>query len=230
MEITAEELSEKANAIKLLFKVNTVSDEEIIRQIEETPELIHAKLPSTANLFIESVLWNRFNITKILVNMGSDIHLKCEPSLIAGNALNVAHSPGQADYLLDLGIEIEKNLSMKEAFRNPAISAVFHNDKTMVVYWINKQKELFPDEELYIQKLITAVIGTIAMMNQYDMLSYVLADEELYCALKEIYSKEEDVDSIKRILSALRNIKEEALESKKKELRKILNARKKAIV
>lgn len=106
MEITAEELSEKANAIKLLFKENTVSDEEIIRQIEGTPELIHVKLPSTANLFLESVLWNRFNITKILVNMGSDIHLKCEPSLIAGNALNVAHSPEQADYLLDLGILI----------------------------------------------------------------------------------------------------------------------------
>lgn len=55
----------------------------------------------------------------------------------------MAHSPEQADYLLSLGIEIEKNLVLRESFVNPAIIAVKHNDKKMMLYWLNKQKVLF---------------------------------------------------------------------------------------
>ena len=47
--------------------------------------------------------------------------------------------------------------------------------------------------------------------------------------LREIYSQEDDAESIRLSLSALRHISDESLEPRKKELRKILNARKKEL-
>lgn len=227
--MTEQELKHEAREIVRLFKNKEVTDEEIICRIKDMPEIIHIKLPSTANLFLESVLSNRFQITKVLVEMGSDIHLKCKPSLIAGNVLNVAHSSEQADYLLGLGIEIEKNISMKEDFVNPLIMAVQHNQKDMVFYWLHKQKVLFAEDEEFIKELICATIYQITIMNQWDMIACIMADDELYPIMKDIYSEKNDISSIKLVLASLRRIKEEALESKKKELRKILNERKKKL-
>ncbi len=227
--MSEQELRQEAFEIAKLFRNKEVPDEEILNRIKAMPEVIHAKLPSTANLFLDSVLANRFDITKVLVEMGSDIHLKCKPSLITGNVLNVAHSPEQADYLLSLGIEIEKNLSVREDFVNPAIMAVRHNDKGMVLYWLNKQKMLFADEEEFLDALINETIYQVMIMNQCDMLACIMADDELYQVMKEIYSKEDNPASIKLKLASLRQIKEEALEEKKKELRKILNDKKKVL-
>lgn len=208
-QMNEQESRKLASTISTLFNQKDITDDEIIRQIKEVPEVIHVLLPSTANLFMESIFHNRFQVTKVLVEIGSDIHIKCKPSLIKGNALNVARSPEQADYLLGLGIEIERNLSMREPFINPAIAAVQHNDKTMVLYWISKQKELFANDEPYLRELIYATINNVTIMNQYGMISCIIADEELFSVLKEIYSKEDNEQSIKLILSALRHIKDE---------------------
>ena len=66
-------------------------------------------------------------------------------------------------------------------------------------------------------------------MNQYNMLSRVIADEELFGILKKIYAQAEHEQSIRLYLGALRHIKDESLEARKKELRKVLNARKKEL-
>lgn len=227
--MSEQELKQEAAEIAELFRNKEVPDEEILSRIKAMPEVIHAKLPSTANLFLDSVLANRFEITKVLVEMGSDIQLKCKPDLISGNALNVAHSPEQADYLLSLGIEIEKNLSVREDFWNPAIMAVKHNQKSMVLYWLNKQKVLFAEEKEFIDALINETIYQVTIRNQCDMLACIMADDELYPVMKEIYSKVDNMTSVKLILGSLRQIKEEALEGKKKEVRKILNDKKRSL-
>ena len=228
--MSEQELRQEACEIAKLFRNKEVLDEEILSRIKAMPEVIHAKLPSTANLFLESVSADRFEITKVLVQMGTDIHLQCKPSLISGNALNVVHSPEQAEYLLSLGIEIEKNLSARENFVNPAIMAVKHNDKKMMLYWLNKQKALFSQEKEFLDALINETIYQVTIMNQYDMLACIMADDELYHVLKEIYSKEDDMSSIKLKLSSLRKMAEEGLDEKKKELKKILSETKKDFV
>ncbi len=224
--MTEQELRQEATEIAKLFRLKEAPDEEILNRIKANPEVIHTKLPSTANLFLDSVLANRFEITKVLVEMSSDIHLKCKPSLISGNALNVAHSPEQAEYLLSLGIEIEKNLSVSETFWNPAIMAVRHNEKSMVLYWINKQKLLFAEDKAFVEALIRETIYQATIMNQCDMLACIMAEDELYQVMKDIYSNEDNMSSVKLVLGSLRQIKEEALEGKKKELSKILNEKK----
>ena len=78
----------------------------------------------------------------------------------------------------------------------------------MLLYWLNKQKEI----------------------NQYDTLSCIIADEELFYILKDIYSKLDDVKSIQLYNSSLRQIDDKNLEARKKELRKILNGRKKELL
>ena len=57
------------------------------------------------------------------------------------------------------------------------------------------------------------------MMNQYDMLSCVIADDELFGILREIYSQVDSTKAIRLYLSALRHISGEELEPRKKELR-----------
>jgi len=224
--MSEQELRQETDEIAELFWNEEVSDEEILTRIKAIPEVIHELLPSEENLFLESVLADRFEITKVLVEMGADIHLNCESDFTRGNALNVAHSPEQADYLLSLGLEIEKNLSVREDFWNPAIMAVRHNEKRMVLYWLNKQKVLFAEEKEFIEALINETIYQVTIMNQCDMLACIMADDELYQVMKEIYSKVDNMSSVKLILGSLRQIKDEALEGKKKELRKILNDKK----
>ncbi|MDE6259950.1 MAG: hypothetical protein K2M42_03680 [Oscillospiraceae bacterium] len=229
--MTGLELGKKAAEIAAQFRDETVSDEEIIRQIKEEPELVHATCLSGANLFLEAVAKNRFLVAQILREMGADIHWTCNASRFNGNALNVARTPQQADQLLEWGIEIERNLSLliSRPFKNPAIMAAFHNDTTMLLYWLAKQRQFFADEPEYVERIFCAAIDVVSIMNQYNMLSCVIADNDLFGILKKIYSQTDDVKSIRLYLGALRHINDGILEPRKKELRKILNVRKKEL-
>lgn len=225
------ELRKRAAEIASQLRDQTVPDEEIIRQIREEPELVQAECLSGANLFLEAVVDDRFSVARALREMGADIHWTCKASVFNGNALNVARSPWQADQLLEWGVEIERNLSLhiSKPFKNPAIMAALHNDTAMLVYWLGKQRELFADEPGYVGEIFYAAIDVVSMMNQYNMLSCVIADEELFGILKEIYARVDDVKSIRLYLSALRHISDKDLEPRKKELRRILNTRKKEL-
>lgn len=229
--MTDLEFRKKAAEVASQLRNKAVSDEEIIRQIQEEPGLVHAKCLSGANLFLEAVVENRFPVAQALREMGADIHWVCHASVFNGNALNVARSPWQADQLLEWGVEIERNLSLhiSKPFKNPAIMAALHNDTAMLVYWLEKQRELFADEPDYVGELFYAAIDVVSMMNQYNMLACVIADEALFDILKEIYSRVDDTKSIRLYLGALRHINDPSLEPRKKELRKILNAKKKEL-
>jgi hypothetical protein len=61
------------------------------------------------------------------------------------------------------------------------------------------------------------------------MLSRILADEELFPILKDVYSKLDDNKSIQLYLRSLRRIEDKTLEARKKELQKILRTRKKEL-
>ena len=229
--MTDLELRKRAAEIASQLWDKTVSDEEIIRQIKEEPELVHVKCLSGANLFLEAVVRDRFPVAWALREMGADIHWTCQASVFNGNALNVARTPGQADQLLEWGVEIERNLSLliTKPFKNPAIMAAFHNDAVMLLYWLRKQRKLFADEPEYVEEIFYAAIDVVSMMNQYNMLACVIADEELFGILKEIYSQVDNTKSVRLYLSALRHISGESREPRKKELRKILNAKKKEL-
>lgn len=67
--------------------------------------------------------------------------------MFQGNALNVAWSPEIAEYLLELRVKIEKNLLLRKDYWNPAIVAVWYNDKSMFFYWLKKQKEIFREDK-----------------------------------------------------------------------------------
>ena len=231
IEMTNLELRKRATEIAAQFRDKTISDEEIIRQIKEEPELVHVKCLSGTNLFLDAVFWDRFSIAKALREMGADIHWTCEASMIHGNALGVARSPQQADQLLEWGVEIERNLSLliSKPFKNPAIVAAEHNDTIMLLYWLGKQRGLFADDPGYVGEVFYAAINMVSMMNQYNMLACVIADDELFGILKEIYAQVDDRESVRLYLSALRHIKDEGLDVRKKELRKILNAKKKEL-
>ncbi|MCI9666885.1 MAG: hypothetical protein HFF13_06470 [Angelakisella sp.] len=229
--MTDLELRKRAAEIASQLRDETIPDEEILRQIREEPGLVHATCLSGANLFLEAVVDNRFPLAQALHEMGTDIHWTYKASVFNGNALNVARTPQQAEQLLAWGIEIEKNLSLhiSKPFKNPAIMAAFHNDTTMLLYWLRKQRELFADTPEYVGEIFYGAIDVVSMMNQYNMLSCVIANEELFGILKEIYAQVDDTTSIRLYLSALRHISDEALEPRKKELRKILNAKKREL-
>lgn len=231
IKMTDLELRQKAAEIAAQLRDKTISDEEIIRQIREEPELVHAKCLSGANLFLTAVVDNRFSVAQALREMGADIHWTCKASVFNGNALNVARTPQQADQLLEWGVEVERNLSLliSKPFKNPAIMAAFHNDATMLLYWLGKQRELFADDPEYLEEVFYAAIDVVSTMNQYDMLSCVIADDELFGILKEIYSQVDNTKAIRLYLSALRHISDENLEPGKKELRGILNIKKKEL-
>ena len=193
--MTDQELRMLSAAIQSQLADAAVPDEVILDKVREVPELLQAKLPSSANLFLAAVSRGRFQLAKELAAMGADIHWRCEASGIGGNALNAARTPEQAEELLAMGLEIERNLSLRLPCQNPAVTSA----------------------------------SVASMLNQYGTLAVIMADDELFPLLKEIYSREDTVDSIKLYQSALRRIKDESLEPRKKELRKILNARKKEL-
>ncbi len=225
------DLRQRAAGIAAQFRDVTISDEELIRQIREEPELLHTKCLSGANLFLEAVARGRFSVARALQEMGADIQWACEASMIHGNALGVARSPQEAEELLAWGVAIERNLSLliSKPFKNPAIVAAEHNDTVMLLYWLEKQRELFADEADYVGELFYAAIDVVSMMNQYNMLACVIADDALFHILKEIYSQVDNTQAVRLYLGALRHISGESLEGRKKELRKILNARKKEL-
>lgn len=229
--MTDLELRKRTAEIAAQLRDETITDEEIIGQIKEEPKLVHAQCLSGANLFLTAVVCDRFLVAQTLREMGTDIHWTCKASVFNGNALNVARSPQQADQLLEWGVEIERNLSLliTKPFKNPAIMAAFHNDTTMLIYWLGKQRELFADDPNYVEEIYYAAMNVVSMMNQYKMLSCVISNDELFGILKEIYSQADDMKSIRLYLSALRHISDASLESRKKELRKTLNARKKEL-
>lgn len=162
-----------------------------------------------------------------LSDMGADIHWTNKASMIHRNALNVAHTPQQTEQLLALGIE--RNLLLSSPIENPAIVAAKHNDATMLLYRLAKQKELFADDAEYVGELYYAAINMVSMMNQYDMLSCVIADDELFSILENMYSKEDDVSSVRLYLRAPGHIGDKSLYARKKELQKTSNARKKEL-
>lgn len=227
--MTGPERKKLAAAIQSQLADAGVPDEEILRQVKGNPELLHTKLPSSANIFLAAVSWNRFALAERLAEMGADIHWRCEASGIGGNALNAAHTPEQAERLLEMGVEIERNLSLRLPCRNPAVTSAGRNKPVMMRYWLQKQSRLFADEPEYLRQLFYAAIDMASMVNQYDMLAQVIADEQLFPILRDIYAQVDDPDSIKLYQSALRHIKDESLEPRKKELRKILNTRKKEL-
>ena len=229
--MTDLELRKRAAEIASQLRDKEIPDDEIICQIRKDPELIQTECLSGANLFLEAVAENRFPVAQALREMGADIHWICKASVFNGNALNVARSPQQADQLLEWGVEIERNLSLhiSKPFKNPAIMAALHNNITMLAYWLGKQRELFADEPEYVGEIFYATMDVVSMMNQYNMLACVIADEELFGILKEIYSQVDNVKAIRLYLSALRHISDESLEPRKKELRKILNKKKKEL-
>lgn len=61
------------------------------------------------------------------------------------------------------------------------------------------------------------------------MLSRILADEELFPILKDVYSKLNDNKSIQLYLRSLRRIEDKTLEARKRELQKILRTRKREL-
>lgn len=229
--MTDLELRAKAAELAKQLWDKTIADEEILRQVREEPELLHTKCLSGANLFLEAVTRGRFSMAAALRKMGADIHWVCRASAINGNALNVARTPGQAEQLLEWGVEIERNLSLhiSRPFKNPAIVAALRNDTTMLLYWLAKERELFADDPAYVGELFRETIHVVSMMNQYNMLACVIADEELFGILKEIYARVDDEKSVKLYLGALRHIDDKGLEPRKKELRKVLNERKKSL-
>ncbi len=227
--MTDQELRMLSAAIQSQLAAAAVPDEVILDKVREVPELLQAKLPSSANLFLAAVSRGRFQLAKELAAMGADIHWRCEASGIGGNALNAARTPEQAEELLAMGLEIERNLSLRLPCQNPAVTSASRNEPEMMRYWLQKQSQLFAGEPEYLQQLFYAAIRVASMLNQYGTLAVIMADDELFPLLKEIYSREDTVDSIKLYQSALRRIKDESLEPRKKELRKILNARKKEL-
>ncbi len=231
--MTDLELRTKAAGIANLLRDETVPNEEIIRRIKEEPDLAHAPCLSGANLFLEAVVdkHKRFPVARALREMGADIHWTCKASVFHGNALNVARAPEEADQLLEWGIEIERNLSLhiSEPFKNPAVMAALHNDTTMLLYWLAKERELFVDDPQYVRELFFAAINTASMMNQHDTMAAILADDQLFAILKEVYARIDDTKSVQLYLRMLRQISGEALEPRKKELRKLLNQKKKEL-
>lgn len=227
--MTDQELRMLSAAIQSQLADAAVPDEVILDKVREVPELLQAKLPSSANLFLAAVSRGRFELAKRAAAMGADIHWRCEASGIGGNALNAARTPEQAEELLAMGLEIERNLSLRLPCQNPAVTSASRNEPEMMRYWLQKQSQLFAGEPEYLQQLFYAAIRVASMLNQYGTLAVIMADDELFPLLKEIYSREDTVDSIKLYQSALRRVKDESLEPRKKELRKILNARKKEL-
>ena len=227
--MTDQELRMLSAAIQSQLADAAVPDEVILDKVREVPELLQAKLPSSANLFLAAVSRGRFQLAKELAAMGADIHWRCEASGIGGNALNAARTPEQAEELLAMGLEIERNLSLRLPCQNPAVTSASRNEPEMMRYWLQKQSQLFAGEPEYLQQLFYAAIRVASMFNQYNTLAVIIADDQLFPLLKEIYAGEDTADSIKLYQSALRRIKDEGLEPRKKELRKVLNARRKEL-
>lgn len=210
------------------------ADEEIISRINETPEIIKIRDKMTdTNLFMQAVLYDRMKLARYLAEQGADIHYESKSDWFSGNALNGAKSPEMAEWLLSLGLKIEKNLvqNINERlvpYDNPAIAATLHELPEMMRYWLNKEKDLFKDEPDFIDSLFATTVKNASFFNNNKMLTALISDDELYPYLKNEYSEGDTwnlKDTIKLNKRGLKTIEAEELQDRKNELLKILNAR-----
>lgn len=235
--INIEELEKEY--VKLIFDirlnmiaVESYTDEEIQKKIAETPVIIKLRDRSSgSNLFVEAVSYGRMELAKYLAEQGADIYYESSSDWVQGNALNAAETPEMVEWLLSLGLKIEKNLTLKKPL-NPAVVHALHEQPEMMRYWLTKEKELFADDSDYVKKLFSKTIDVAACHNSGDFLSVIISDDELYPYLKANYSEEDWWDpkqSIKLHKHGLRMVVAEDLQERKKELNKILNQRAKEL-
>ena len=214
----------EANKIKILYLDKNITNEEILEIISEKKYVINIELMSTANLMIEAVHCDRFEVAKQLVNMGSDINWKCKASMINGNVLNVVSTPEEAEFFLKKGAEIEQNFKLNISYVNPAIAATQKNDLRMLEYWINKEKILFSNDMNYYNELCMAVVDLVSDINQTETLSYVISNDNLFEMLIENYKNITDKKSIELRRNSLNMIKNQDVKPRVEELKNILKS------
>lgn len=212
----------EANKIKALYLDKNITNEEILAIISEKNYVINMELMSTANLMIEAVHCDRFEVAKKLVDMGSDINWKCKASMINGNVLNVVSTPEEAEFFLKNGAEIEKNFKLNISYVNPAIAVAGKNDLRMLEYWINKEKILFSDNMDYYNELCKAVVDMISNLNQRETLGYVISNDNLYAVLKENYKNITEKKSVTLRRKSLNMVKNDEIKTRVEELKNIL--------
>ena len=225
--------------VKLIFDirlnmiaVESYTDEEIQKKIAETPVIIKLRDRSSgSNLFVEAVSYNRMELAKYLAVQGADIFYEASSDWVQGNALNAAETPEMVEWLLSLGLKIEKNLTLKMPV-NPAVVHALHEQPEMMRYWLTKEKELFADDPGYVEELFSKTIDVAAANNSGDWLSFIISDDELYTYLKSDYSESDSWNlrqTIKLHKHGLKMVVSEELQDRKKELNKILNQRAKEL-
>ena len=225
--------------VKLIFDirlnmiaVESYTDEEIQKKIAETPVIIKLRDRSSgSNLFVEAVSYNRMELAKYLAVQGADIFYEASSDWVQGNALNAAETPEMVEWLLSLGLKIEKNLTLKKPL-NPAVVHALHEQPEMMRYWLTKEKEIFADDPSYVEELFSKTIDVAAANNSGDWLTVIIRDDELYTYLKRNYSESDSWNlrqTIKLHKHGLKMVVSEELQDRKKELNKILNQRAKEL-
>lgn len=225
--------------VKLIFDirlnmiaVESYTDEEIQKKIAETPVIIKLRDRSSgSNLFVEAVSYGRMELAKYLAEQGADIYYESSSEWVQGNALNAAETSEMVEWLLSLGLKIEKNLTLKMPV-NPAVVHALHEQPEMMRYWLTKEKELFADDPGYVEELFSKTIDVAAANNSGDWLSFIISDDELYTYLKRDYSESDSWNlrqTIKLHKHGLKMVVSEELQDRKKELNKILNQRAKEL-
>lgn len=220
--------------IKIMLREKDITDEVIWKKISETSEIIKIKDKRSSNsLFLLTIPSGRLKLAKKLADNGADVYEKSTLPFFNGNALNGATTTEMADWLLSLGLKVEKNLVREQDARttpyyNPAVNAASRYDAVMMRFWLTKEKELFAEEPEYLEKLFEKTISAAAKANQSALLEFIIRDEELYPYLKKDYSNGTGWNpkvSAKLRKQALKLIEAEELKPQVKELTKILMQR-----
>lgn len=220
--------------IKIMLNEKEITDEEIWKKISETPEIIKIRDKRSSNyLFMLTIPYGRIELAKKLAENGADVHEESTLPFYNGNALNGAETTGMAEWLLSLGVKVEKNLVQDPKERttpyvNPAVNAASRNDAGMMRYWLTKEKALFADDPDYLEELFEKTISVAAKVNQNTLLEFIIRDEELYPYLKKDYSDGNSWNpkvSAKLRKQSLKLIEAEELKPQVKELTKILTQR-----
>jgi ankyrin repeat protein len=220
--------------IKIMLGEKEITDEEIWKKISETPEIIKISDKRSSNsLFLLTIPSGRLELAKKLAENGADVNEKSTLPFFNGNALNGATTAEMAEWLLSLGLKVEKNLVREQENRttpydNPAVNAASRNDADMMRYWLTKEKELFAEEPEYLEELFEKSISVAAKANRSMLLEFIIQDEELYPYLKKEYSDGTGWNpkvSAKLRKQALKLIEAEELKPQVKELTNILTQR-----
>ena len=220
--------------IKIMLREKNITDGEIWKKISETPEIIKIKdKRSSTSLFLLTISSGRLELAKKLAENGADLHEETKLPFFNGNALNGATTTEMADWLLSLGLKVEKNLVREQEQRttpydNPAVNAANRKDTGMMRYWLTKEKELFAEEPEYLEELLEKTISVAAKVNYNSLLEFIIRDEELYPYLKKDYSDGTGWNpkmSAKLRKQTLKLIESEELKPQVKELTKILTER-----